>query len=198
MTGIANGYHILPPGRIANAVTWLQREVPPGLARPPGAGRQLRPLRGADAAAYCDIYAHVGTDWLWSSRLAMSPGELAAWLDRPQVETYAACIGGEMAGLLEMEAGAEGVEVVYFGLARQAIGQGAGCWLMQEALAAASARGARRIWLHTCNYDHPRALGFYQRCGFSIYAQGFEVMDDPRASGRLPPSAAPHVPMVAS
>ena len=72
----------------------------------------------------------------------------------------------------EMEAGAEGVELVYFGLARQAIGQGAGRWLMQEALAAASARGARRIWLHTCNYDHPRALGFYQRCGFAIYARG--------------------------
>ena len=197
MTGIANGYHILPPGRIANAVTWLQREVPPGLARPPGAGRLLRPLRGTDAADYRDIYALVGTDWLWSSRLAMPPHELAAWLGRREVETFAACIEGEMIGLLEMEESDAGVEVVYFGLAPEAVGQGSGRWLMQEALAAASARGARRIWLHTCNYDHPKALGFYLRCGFAIYAQGFEVMDDPRASGRLPRSAASHVPMLA-
>jgi hypothetical protein len=29
--------------------------------------------------------------------------------------------------------------------------------------------GAKRVWLHTCTLDHPRALPNYQAQGFEIY-----------------------------
>jgi GNAT superfamily N-acetyltransferase len=87
-------------------------------------------------------------------------------------------------------------EIVYFGLVDGAVGKGVGRWLMQEAITRAFAKPVRRLWLHTCNYDHPKALRFYQVAGFRIFATGFEIMDDPRALGLLPRSTAPHVPMV--
>ena len=192
----ADGYHMLPRGKLANAVTWLERDVPPGLARPGAAGRGLRRLRGGDVAAYRAIFAAVGTDWLWASRLAMPDAALAAHLDDAGVDAFVACEGTRDIGLLELEIAAEAVEVLYFGLVPQAFGQGAGRWLMQEGLAQASARGARRIWLHSCSFDHPGAVRFYRSCGFEPYAQGFEIMDDPRLAGSLPREAAPHVPLL--
>jgi hypothetical protein len=34
--------------------------------------------------------------------------------------------------------------------------------------------------VHTCNLDHPRALGLYQKAGFTPYGQEATVIDDPR------------------
>jgi hypothetical protein len=41
----------------------------------------------------------------------------------------------------------------------------------------------RRLWLHTCDLDHPGALGFYQRSGFRIY-------DRRTSTQELPPDMA--------
>ncbi|MEX0368657.1 MAG: GNAT family N-acetyltransferase, partial [Ruegeria sp.] len=45
--------------------------------------------------------------------------------------------------------------------------------------------------------DHPRALDFYRRSGFTPVRQEVEVMADPRLNGVLPKDAAPHVPLFA-
>ena len=37
-----------------------------------------------------------------------------------------------------------------------------------------------RLWVHTCNHDHPGALASYQRCGFRPYRQERSIIDDPR------------------
>ncbi|HEY1447300.1 MAG TPA: hypothetical protein VGF33_02075, partial [Caulobacteraceae bacterium] len=57
-------------------------------------------------------------------------------------------------------------------------------------------RPIRRLWVHTCTFDHPSALGFYVRSGFAPYAFMVEVLPDPRLTGQLPPDAAPHVPLI--
>ncbi len=66
---------------------------------------------------------------------------------------------------------------------------------MAHAIALAWSRPIRRFWVHTCNFDHPSALAFYQRAGFRPYATMVEVTEDPRLLGLLPKSAAPHVPL---
>jgi hypothetical protein len=52
------------------------------------------------------------------------------------------------------------------------------------------------VTVHTCTLDHPNALGFYLRSGFTPYARSVEIADDPRLHGVLPRSAAPHVPVM--
>ncbi len=63
-TDLPNGYYQLAPGRLANAVIWLEMRRPPPvpLAEP----LRLQPAAEFGAAAYLDLFAAVGTPWLWS------------------------------------------------------------------------------------------------------------------------------------
>lgn len=192
----SDGYHILPAGKLANAVTWLEVRdpAPRGIAAPSEVS--LRQLTPSDAALFRQLYRDIGQDWLWAGLADMSEPEIAVRLGRPGIKSFVALDGMLPIGMLDLELADEGAEVVYFGFVPRFIGKGAGGWLMDEAKGIARAAGARRLWLHTCNFDHPRAVAFYQRQGFRIYAVGYEIMDDPRALGLLPRDAAPHVPFV--
>jgi GNAT superfamily N-acetyltransferase len=191
-----NGYHILPPGKLANAVTWLEI-IRPELANvPPPAGMALRRLGPEDANVFHALFRDIGRDWLWAGLIDKSEAEIAARLARTDLVSCAALAYGRPVGMLDMEVSADGMEVVYFGFVPAFVGKGAGAWLMDEAKRLAREAGVRRLWLHTCNFDHPRAVAFYKRQGFRIYAVGYEIMDDPRALGLLPRDAAPHVPFL--
>src|SRR5262250_656640 len=50
--------------------------------------------------------------------------------------------------------------------AAKLVGSGAGRFLMHRALELSWSRPIKRLWLHTCTFDHPAALPFYQRAGF--------------------------------
>ena len=54
------------------------------------------------------------------------------------------------------------------------LGKGLGRFLMNEAILAAKLLNADRIWLHTCEFDSPKALDFYQKNGFEIYKETVE------------------------
>jgi GNAT superfamily N-acetyltransferase len=195
LSTLAASYYKMPPGKLANACTYLEMMSPP----PPVTSNvklQLQRLSGDDSARFRSLYRAVGERWLWAGHLSKSPAELAAYLAAPERDTFAVVdLHGDI-GLLQLEFDAAGnAEIVYFGLLESEIGRGIGQWLIGQAIAIAFAKPVRRLWLHTCNFDHPAALAFYQRAGFYVYATGFEIMDDPRALGLLPKSAAPHVPM---
>lgn len=194
---LRNGYYQLPAGKMANAVTWmeltdLQREPP---ATP--TGFELRRLGPVDAALHRQLYRAVGEPWLWSGLIDKDEADIAAHLGAPGVLSCALIADGAPVGLLDLESTEEeGVEIVYFGLVSSHLGKGVGGWMMAQAVRIAREAGHKRLWLHTCNFDHPSAVAFYRRHGFRIYAQGFEIMDDPRRDGLLPAEAAPHVPML--
>jgi hypothetical protein len=67
---------------------------------------------------------------------------------------------------------------------------------MNSATELAWSKPIRRFWVHTCTFDHPSALSFYLRSGFTPYAFRVEVQADPRLTGALPLTAAPHVPLI--
>ena len=76
------------------------------------------------------------------------------------------------------------------------LGQGAGRWLMNRALERAWADGIERVWVHSCTLDHPSAVPFYVRSGFTAYQRRIEIADDPRITGALPLETAPDVPVI--
>jgi GNAT superfamily N-acetyltransferase len=76
------------------------------------------------------------------------------------------------------------------------LGRGAGRHLMEHSLAAAWDSAPERVWVHTCTLDHPRALSFYLKAGFSPYKRAIEIADDPRLTGELPSTVAPHIPLI--
>jgi GNAT superfamily N-acetyltransferase len=195
---IADGYTDVPPGRIAAVVTWLEMRAPaPPLRETDTAGWELRREARPDLAWYRDLFRRVGEQWLWFSRLAMSDAELTAILHDPKVHVYALWHEGRAEGLLELDFREEGAcELVFFGLTSTLIGTGAGRWMMNRAIAFAWAQPIQRFWVHTCTLDHPAAVAFYLRSGFTAIRRQIEIAPDPRLRGLLAPTAAPHVPII--
>jgi len=195
---LPNGYYELPKGRLVNVVTCLEMLQAPGVAAPVWPkGFSLKRCDPDDLAGYRALFRKVGQDLMWFSRLIMPDEKLRAILANPWVVSFALLDGDEAVGLLELNFEQAGeCELAFFGLVAGKVGQGLGRTLMQEGLARAWARPISRLWVHTCHYDHPRALGFYQASGFKTYAVMVEVHDDPRLSGHLPLRAAPHVPLI--
>jgi GNAT superfamily N-acetyltransferase len=196
-TSLPNGYTVLPPGKLANAVTWLEmRHKPDGHGAPDRSDLRLELLRGRDLVRYLRIFRAVGDSWLWSGRLALAPKDIAAVLDAPQTHAFALVEAGADIGLMEISFEANAAELAYFGIVDEAIGRGIGRWLMAQAIALAWTRPIERFWLHTCSFDSPGAIGFYRQSGFVPYQFGIEIMDDPRLSGQLPRTAGAHIPLI--
>ncbi|MGY4305753.1 GNAT superfamily N-acetyltransferase [Bradyrhizobium sp. USDA 4369] len=127
----------------------------------------------------------------------MSDTELAATICVSGVEIYTLEHGGGDEALLELDfRNKNECELVLFGVTSTLIGTGASRLLMNHALRRAWAQPLSRLWLHTCSFDHPRALAFYQRAGFRPYRRQIELAPDPRLDGTLPRDVAAHVPLI--
>lgn len=195
---LAPGFYDIAPGYVATVVTYLEMRAPVAPRPEQDPGFRLRRVETPEANWYRRLFRKVGAeDWMWFSRLVIDEPALREILHDPGVEVYVAERDGEELGLLELdfrEAGA--CELAFFGLARAAIGQGAGRWLMNRALELAWREGVARFHLHTCTLDSPQALDFYRRSGFEPVKREVEVLRDPRLTGHLPEDAAPHVPVL--
>jgi GNAT superfamily N-acetyltransferase len=197
-TGITlrDGYSALPDGAIASVVTFLEMTSPPK-PRPEreAVDLALHRLTAADVERYARVYRVIGERWVWFSRLGIPADELARLLEDPRREAYALAGPGGDIGFMEIDRRVEDEpELVYFGLVEDAIGRGAGRWMMNRAIEAAFSRPISRFWLHTCTLDHPGAIAFYRRSGFTPYKLAVEVTDDPRALGLVPPDIWPDLP----
>ena len=134
------------------------------------------------------LYTAVGGDWYWIDRLAWTYEQWLAWLQRPAVETWVAYVSGTPAGYFELEAQAEGnVELTYFGLLPQCIGQGWGGPLLTAAIERAWRLSASRVWVHTCSLGHPSAMANYTARGFRLFRQECQAEDLPERApaGRI-------------
>lgn len=194
---LPKGHSPVPAGKIACVETHLQM-----MARPPRRAVQdngLRFDRWEDPALsdYRTLFRDIGQEWLWTSRLVMSDEKLAAILSDPEIHIYRLMDGERGCGLVELDFRQEGeCELVFFGLAADAIGKGAGRFMMEGAIDRAWVRPIKRFWVHTCTNDSQAALPFYCRSGFTPFAVKIEVDDDPRLTGLFPRDTAPHVPIV--
>ena len=80
---LPNGYYQLPPGKMANAVTWLELL---DLARPVGPvppDFRLQQIAPADAALHRRLYRKIGAPWLWSGLIDKSPKAMAEYIGQP-------------------------------------------------------------------------------------------------------------------
>ncbi|MBM3994089.1 MAG: GNAT family N-acetyltransferase [Planctomycetes bacterium] len=129
------------------------------------------------------FYTTVGADWWWIDRLPWSYQQWSEYLNRPDLATWILTVQGVPAGYFELERQPErNVEIAYFGLLPAFVGAGLGGHLLTCAIERSWAMGARRVWVHTCTLDHPRALANYQARGMRLYKEETHVQELPATS----------------
>jgi len=194
---LPDGYSDVPSGKVAAVVTHLEMTTRPAPRPDPAGAWTLRRVETPPLDWFRDLYRRVGEEWLWFSRIRMPDAELSAIIHAPLVEVYALEHEGRDEGLLELDFRDAGqCEIAFFGITAKLIGSGAGRWLMNRTLELAWSRPVGRVWVHTCTFDHPSALAFYQRSGFRPFRRQIEVADDPRLDGTAPRNVARHVPVI--
>jgi GNAT superfamily N-acetyltransferase len=197
MTLSLKGYTDLPPGKIANVVTYLALDAPPDAVPAGRPDLKLVRITAPSVRRYRNLVGRIGDRWLWGSRAAMRDAEILAMLTTAGNQLHVLLEEDAEIGIVELHGDGPGsVEVNLFGVVPEATGTGAARWMMLEALRQAFVAPVRRVWLHTCTFDHPAALRFYQGLGFRPWKFAIEVDDDPRLSGLMPETAGPHVPLL--
>lgn len=164
--------------------THLELRTPAALrpARAPEHGVTLHRRSPIGAPQYRDIYALVGSRWLWRDRLVWTDEELDGYLASRNVHVWILYVDGQVAGYFELQHHPNAaVEVMYFGLAEQYIGRGLGGWMLTRAVEESFALGGTRVILNTCTLDAPQALPNYLARGFTITREERYSVDVPVA-----------------
>lgn len=177
------------PAQLADTITYLDMTARPAAASMPAPNAKLALMRAerCTPAFYRYLYNTVGEPWLWYLRRLWTDEQLRSHLARPESEISVLYVGGVPAGYFELERAPGGdTELAYFGLIPDFIGRGLGAYFLRAAVDSAWLGTTRRVWVHTSTYDHPRALGLYQRMGFQVYQRRAARFDDPRLTGALP------------
>ena len=178
----------LAPASVPTVVTYLEMTTPPAKPpiRPPLAGIEIRVARRPTVSFYRYLYRTIGDDWAWVVRRSLSDEELLQVIGDPAVEVNVLWVEGVPAGYAELDRRqAPDTELAYFGLLPEFIGRGLGRYLLDWTVRHAWRARPRRLWVHTCDFDHPRAIAVYRKSGFRVYDQRVEQLELP--DGMRPP-----------
>ncbi|NKC14332.1 MAG: GNAT family N-acetyltransferase [Gammaproteobacteria bacterium] len=167
--------------RLDVEVTYLQMFCAPEAPAPARAGVQVLRAHQPTLSFYRYLYAAVGKRWFWYQRRNLSDRELCQVIHDPAIDINVLYVDGVPAGYAELDRRtSREVEIAYFGLIGEFIGQGYGRFFIAWTLHHAWRAGVERVWLHTCSLDHPRALRVYQGAGLQPYRSETLHIADPR------------------
>jgi GNAT superfamily N-acetyltransferase len=187
--------HVIQP--LETTYLEMRAEPAPRGQKSPVSGQkfEVRELTKPNWEFNREMYFKVGENWKWIDKRKWTDEQWKEYASDPKVRTFAGYYGGDVAGYYELRRAAaapsgdqeseissqrsavtgqiktEETEIAYFGLLPEFIGRGLGGALLTSAIENAWewAPTPARIWVHTCNRDHPSALANYQARGFKIY-----------------------------
>jgi RimJ/RimL family protein N-acetyltransferase len=163
---------------VEETLTYLEMTSPDQLVpgRLPPAPVDLERHHRASLPLLRSTYARIGAPHDWVTRPAWSDAQWEERLSRPGVQPWLARVGGEVAGMVELELQPGGdVGIVVFGLVPEFVGKGFGGHLLTLGTRLAweaehpDGTPTRRVWLLTSSRDHPHAKPNYQRRGFRAF-----------------------------
>ena len=179
-----------PKGMLESTVTVLEMHRPPDRSLPSSEIQSLTVIAAEQCTVsfYRYLYETVGAKWLWYDRCSLSDAQLKAIINDPQVTVWVLYVKGVPAGYAELDYRHEGiVELSYFGLIPEFIGKGMGQPFVDWAVQKAWQESPKRVWVHTCNHDHPAALQVYLHAGFIPCHQYTRWSKEPRDKVTLRP-----------
>jgi GNAT superfamily N-acetyltransferase len=142
---------------------------------PPREGLAVVHAKNPTVAYYRFLYDTVGRKWNWEGREQLTDAALAAIIHDPKDELHVLFVDGIPGGFVELDRRVEGeIEIAFFGLMSEFIGQGLGKYFLQWAIDKSWSYGGKRLWLHTDTEDHPAALPNYLKAGFTVFKEVLE------------------------
>lgn len=153
-------------------ITYLEMTAHPALPHIEPHARMLALLRLNEPTVsfYRYLYDAVGRPWFWTDRKALSDDALGHIIGDERIEIYVLYVNGAPAGYFELDRrDPPDVNLAYFGIMPEYIGQRFGPYMLREAIDMAWGYEPRRLTVNTCTLDHPKALRLYQRFGFVPY-----------------------------
>ena len=126
------------------------------------------------------FYKQVGKKHRWIDRLSWSDGKWINYISNKNLETYIISESDELAGFFELLYNPElkETEISYFGLLEEYIGKGIGGYALSVAIKKSFEKKIRRVWLHTCTFDHPNALKNYIARGMTVFKkENINILD---------------------
>lgn len=172
--------------QIETIITYLEMTAPPKSPPPPVPVGRIALMRAEaiTVSFYRFLYNTVGEPHMWWERRVWSDEMLESAVCAEGVDVFVLYVGGVPAGYYEIDhRDTKNVELAYFGLMPEFVGRGFGRFMLRAAIDEAWRHTTRRVWVHTCNLDHPAALPLYQKGGFTVYDQQRKMIDDPMKAG---------------
>ena len=155
-------------------ITYLEMTRRPPLPMVAPTPKKLALLQATNptVAFYRFLYHAVGRDWIWTDRKKLSDDALAEIIKDERVDVFVLYVDGVPAGFFELDRrGMPDIDLAYFGIMPDFIGQRLGPYLLTKAVDIAWSREPERLTVNTCTLDHPKALPMYQRFGFQPIAR---------------------------
>ncbi|MEL6365324.1 MAG: GNAT family N-acetyltransferase [Pseudomonadota bacterium] len=173
--------------RIDVVITYLEQREKPAYARPIEPPGKIAILKAENPPLhfYRYLYRTIGDPYKWVSRRSIADADLAEIIHDDRVALYVLYADGCPAGMAEIDFRDEGeAEIKFFGLMPERVGKGYGAYFFSNILDIAWTPRPERVKLETCTLDHPSALRFYQKHGFSVYdrQRGVVVVSEEEAA----------------
>lgn len=174
-----------PVTRMKVDVTFMRMlRSPAGEGRTLPEGWSVETEARPDVATYRMVQDKVGRQYCWWMRQAASDADLAHFLEHGPVSIGLLMQGQTVRGFYELNLfNPHDINLSYFGLFPEAIGQGVGRAFLDMAIRHAWALGPLCLRVNTCTADHPRALPLYQQVGFEVVRTVEETWDVPDRLG---------------
>jgi len=177
------------------ANTWyIEMRAPPtdDMPLPPMKDLSIKRHTTISTSHYRYLYWAIGRNWDWYGQLLVPEDELSDYLSDPGVEIHVLYKKNIPVGMVDIDRrDPTDVELLVFGIVDGFVGKGLGRYFIRWATRQAwgmhptddlsgdtfTPETPDRIWLHTCELDHPAALPNYKNAGFVVYDE--QVVDYP-------------------
>ena len=117
------------------------------------------------------FYKQIGKSHKWVDRLEWKDNNWIEYVSNSNVFTFILKKKADIAGFFELIYHKDKleIEIAYFGLLDEYIGEKLGGYMLSEAIKKSFSFNIKRVWVHTCSLDHINALQNYLSRGMKIY-----------------------------
>jgi len=119
------------------------------------------------------FYKQIGQNHRWTDRLSWNENMWVNYVSDQSVNTFVLMHNKNLAGYFERIYNKQSneFEIAYFGILHEYRNKKFGAYLLSKAIELSFKDGAKRVWVHTCTFDHKNAIKNYLSRGMKIFKE---------------------------